>query len=102
MLLVSEVFSEDAVSKLSGNIGVGHVRYSTTGGSTVENAQPIAMNYIKGTLALVHNGNIVNAGELKEKQLYRGQAHYTTSDTEVLSYEIISNRTKTDSIERAV
>ncbi len=102
MGLVSEVFAEDAVSKLSGNIGVGHVRYSTTGGSTVENAQPIAMNYIKGTLALVHNGNIVNAKELKEKQLYRGQAHYTTSDTEVLSYEIISNRTKTDSIEKAV
>ncbi len=102
MGLVNEVFSEDVLANLKGNIGVGHVRYSTTGGSTLENAQPIAMNYIKGTLALVHNGNIVNAKELKEKQLMRGQAHYTTSDSEVLSYEIISNRTRTDSIESAV
>ena len=102
MGLVNEVFSEDVFAKVKGNIGIGHVRYSTTGGSTLENAQPIAMNYIKGTLALVHNGNLVNAKELKEKQLMRGQAHYTTSDSEVLSYEIISNRTRTDSIESAV
>jgi glutamine phosphoribosylpyrophosphate amidotransferase len=72
MGLVSEVFHKEDFSNLKGNIGVGHVRYSTTGGSVVENAQPIAMNYIKGSLALVHNGNIVNANELKEKQMYRG------------------------------
>lgn len=102
MGLVSEVFSDEDLLRLSGDIGVGHVRYSTTGGSTIENAQPIAMNYIKGTLALVHNGNIVNAKEIKEKQLYRGQAHYTTSDTEVLAYEIISNRTQSATIEEAI
>jgi len=110
MGLVSEVFDNtdfdgtaDANSKkLVGNIGVGHVRYSTTGGSTPENAQPIAMNYIKGSLAVVHNGNIVNAGEIKEKQMYRGQAHYTSSDSEVLTYEIISERVKSGSIEEAV
>ncbi|MBE6015222.1 MAG: amidophosphoribosyltransferase [Lachnospiraceae bacterium] len=102
MGLVSEVFNKKDLKELSGNIGVGHVRYSTTGGSTPENAQPIAMNYIKGSLALVHNGNIVNAKELKEEQMYRGQAHYTTSDTEVLAYEIISERVGAPSIEEAV
>ena len=102
MGLVSEVFHKGDLDALHGNIGVGHVRYSTTGGSTKENAQPIAMNYIKGCLALVHNGNIVNAAQLKEAQMYRGQAHYTTSDTEVLAYEIISERVKCGTIEEAV
>ena len=102
MGLVSEVITKDILSSLKGNIGVGHVRYSTSGGSTPENAQPIAMNYIKGSLALVHNGNIVNANELKEEQMHRGQAHYTTSDSEILAYEIISERVNSSSIEEAV
>lgn len=102
MGLVSEVFSEEDLIVIKGNAGVGHVRYSTTGGSRPENAQPIAMNYIKGSLAIVHNGNLTNADALKEEQMKRGQAHYTTSDTEVLAYEIISERVKTDSIEDAV
>ena len=102
MGLVSEVFSEEDLTVIKGNAGVGHVRYSTTGGSRPENAQPIAMNYIKGSLAIVHNGNLTNADALKEEQMKRGQAHYTTSDTEVLAYEIISERVKTDSIEDAV
>ncbi len=102
MGLVSEVITPRDLSELPGNLGVGHVRYSTTGGSIPENAQPIAMNYIKGTLALVHNGNLTNAQELKEGQMLRGQAHVTTSDTEVLAYEIISERVKTGSIEEAV
>ncbi len=102
MGLVSEVFSPEDLQKLNGNIGVGHVRYSTTGGSTPENAQPIAMNYIKGSLSLVHNGNITNAAELKQEQMYRGQAHYTTSDSEVIAYEIVSERVKTASVEEAI
>ena len=102
MGLVSEVFEKKDFEELKGNLGVGHVRYSTTGGSLLENAQPIAMNYIKGTLALVHNGNIVNAAELKETQMNRGLAHYTSSDTEILAYEIIHKRVKTGSIEEAV
>ncbi len=102
MGLVNEVFRKKDFQTLTGNIGVGHVRYSTTGGSCIENAQPIAMNYIKGSLALVHNGNIMNADEIKERQMYRGQAHFTTSDTEVLAYEIISERIRSASIEEAV
>ena len=102
MGLVNEVFSAEDIEGLHGNIGVGHVRYSTTGGSVIENAQPIAMNYIKGSLALVHNGNIVNAEELKKQQMYRGLAHYTTSDSEVLAYEIIGDRVKSANIEDAI
>ncbi|MCR4611792.1 MAG: amidophosphoribosyltransferase [Lachnospiraceae bacterium] len=102
MGLVSEVITKDTLHSLKGNIGVGHVRYSTSGESIVENAQPIAMNYIKGSLAIVHNGNIVNAKKLKEEQMYRGQAHYTSSDSEILAYEIISERVKAGSIEEAV
>ena len=102
MGLVSEVFSADALGNMHGNLGVGHVRYSTTGGSVPENAQPISMSYIKGSLSLVHNGNLVNAASLKKEQMYRGQAHFTTSDSEVLAYEIISERLQTTSIEEAV
>ncbi len=102
MGLVSEVFTRDILDGLAGNIGVGHVRYSTAGGSTIQNAQPIAMNYIKGSLALVHNGNIQNADALKEEQMYRGQAHYTSADSEVLAYEIVSERVHSRTIEEAV
>ena len=100
--LVSEVFHEDDLEELKGNLGVGHVRYSTTGESNAHNAQPIAMNYIKGTLAVVHNGNIINTEQLKEEQMIRGTAHYTTSDTEVISYEIIKERVNTKDIETAI
>ena len=60
MGLVSEVFKEDVLSNMKGNLGIGHVRYSTTGAATLSNAQPLVLNYIKGTLALAHNGNLVN------------------------------------------
>lgn len=99
--LVSEVFHEDDLKNLKGNIGVGHVRYSTTGESNAHNAQPIGMNYIKGTLAVVHNGNIVNTDALKVEQMKRGSAHYTTSDTEVIAYEIIKERVNSKDIEEA-
>ncbi|MBO5552004.1 MAG: amidophosphoribosyltransferase, partial [Lachnospiraceae bacterium] len=102
MGLVSEVFTEEDISGLKGNIGIGHVRYSTAGGSTYENAQPVAMRYIKGSLALVHNGNIINAEDLKHEQMERGQAHYTTSDSELIAYEIVSERIKSNSVEEAV
>ncbi len=63
MGLVQEVFTEGGLSGMKGDIGVGHVRYSTAGASTRENAQPLVLNYIKGTLALAHNGNLINAPE---------------------------------------
>ena len=58
MGLVNEVFTPDILEPMKGDIGVGHVRYSTAGASTRENAQPLVLNYVKGTLALAHNGNL--------------------------------------------
>ena len=58
MGLCNEVFTMEELKKLKGNIGVGHVRYSTAGSSTRENAQPLVLNYVKGTLSLAHNGNL--------------------------------------------
>ena len=67
MGLVNEAFTTEILSRLKGDIGVGHVRYSTAGASTRENAQPLVLNYVKGTLGLAHNGNLINALELREE-----------------------------------
>ncbi|MDF2952539.1 MAG: amidophosphoribosyltransferase, partial [Anaerocolumna sp.] len=83
MGLVNEVFTPDTLEGMKGNIGVGHVRYSTAGGSTPENTQPLVLNYVKGTLALAHNGNLVNALELKDELAYTGAIFQTTIDSEV-------------------
>ena len=102
MGLVNEVFSSVVLSELAGNIGIGHVRYSTTGESTIKNAQPIAINYFKGTLALVHNGNITNMDELKISLQENGAIFHSTTDSEIITYQIALERTKTNSIEEAV
>ena len=67
MGLVNEVFDEENLSKLKGYIGVGHVRYSTAGASNRQNVQTLVLNYVKGTLMLAHNGNLVNAHKLREE-----------------------------------
>ncbi len=72
MGLVNEVFNAENLERLKGDIGVGHVRYSTAGASTRENAQPLVLNYVKGTLALAHNGNLINANELRHDLEYTG------------------------------
>ena len=102
MGLVSEVFHADTLESLKGNIGVGHVRYSTTGGSKVENAQPVTFNYIKGTLATVHNGNLTNTDELKQDLLREGLVFRSDTDTEVLASLIAKERAGCGSIEEAV
>ena len=102
MGLVSEVFHAEVLDKLKGNIGVGHVRYSTTGGSRVENAQPVTFNYIKGTLATVHNGNLTNTDDLKEELLEEGLVFRSDTDTEVLASLIAKKRAGCDCIEEAV
>ena len=88
MGLVNEVFDAEKLENLHGNIGVGHVRYSTAGASTRENAQPLVLNYIKGTLALAHNGNLINAPQLREELAYGGAIFQTTIDSEVIAYHI--------------
>ena len=102
MGLVSEVFHEDTIRALPGNIGIGHVRYSTTGGSSIENAQPFFLKYLKGTLALVHNGNIRNAGEIRKEREEAGYAFQGSSDTEAVAARMIRERLSSDTIEEAV
>lgn len=102
MGLVSEVFDEESLLKLKGNIGIGHVRYSTTGDSSIENAQPLVYNYLKGTLALVHNGNIVNCDALKQSMFENGDIFRATTDSEVVANLIAKSRAKTGSIQEAV
>lgn len=102
MGLVSEVFPNDVMSKLRGNIGIGHVRYSTTGESCEDNAQPIFLNYAKGTLALAHNGNVTNADKMRKELEDEGAVFRGTTDSEVIAYKIAEKRMSTASIEDAV
>ena len=103
MGLVPEVFSEENLAKLpEGDIAVGHVRYSTAGGTRVENAQPLVINYVKGTLAIAHNGNLVNAIELRKELEYTGAIFQTTIDSEVIAYHIARERLNTPRAEDAV
>lgn len=102
MGLCNEVFTPEVVEALHGNIGVGHVRYSTAGSSTRENAQPLVLNYVKGTLALAHNGNLVNAPELRRELEYTGAIFQTTVDSEVIAYHIARERIQTATVEDAV
>lgn len=102
MGLVNEVFHAEGLEKLKGNIGVGHVRYSTTGASNSQNVQPLVLNYVKGTLMLAHNGNLVNANKLREEMEYTGAIFHTTIDTEVIAYLIARERLKTPTAEEAV
>ena len=100
MGLVNEVFSSENLEKLKGNISVGHVRYSTAGSSTRENAQPLVLN--KGTLALAHNGNLVNALELREELEKTGAIFQTTIDSEVIAYHVAKERISSATAEEAV
>ena len=102
MGLVNEVFTQENLETMKGNIGVGHVRYSTAGASTRENAQPLVLNYVKGTLALAHNGNLINAGELRHDLEYTGAIFQTTIDSEVLAYHIARERLNSATVEEAV
>ena len=102
MGLCNEVFTSEKLEKLKGNIGVGHVRYSTAGSSTIENTQPLVLNYVKGTLALAHNGNLVNAPELRRELAYDGAIFQTTIDSEVIAYHIARERLNSNSVEEAV
>jgi len=101
--LVHEVFDRDTLDKLGeGNIAIGHVRYSTTGNSNRSNAQPLVVRHMKGPLAIAHNGNLVNARELREEYELKGGIFHSTNDTEVISYAITEQRLVCSSIEEAV
>ena len=101
--LVAKVFSKHVLEEFpEGKIGIGHVRYSTTGKAKKENAQPMVIRHKKGNLAVVHNGNIINAQELREELEARGAIFTTTTDTEIICHIIVQERLKANSIEEAV
>ena len=102
MGLVNEVFDAEAIEKMQGDIGVGHVRYSTAGASVAENTQPLVLNYIKGTLSLAHNGNLINAVELRQKLELSGAIFQTSIDSEVIAYLIARERLNVGKVEEAV
>ena len=100
--LVSEVFHPDDLQRLGGTLAIGHVRYGTTGGSGRENAQPLTLNYVKGTLAVAHNGNLTGAKALRTSFEYRGAIFQTTTDSELIAYAIAQERLRCSSAEEAV
>jgi len=85
MGLTPEVFDKVILNQLQGHIGIGHVRYSTTGDSSVTNAQPMVLRYKNGHMALAHNGNLVNAVELRQELEDQGAVFQSTNDTEVIA-----------------
>jgi amidophosphoribosyltransferase len=92
MGLVSDIFNADALSRLPGSLAIGHTRYSTTGDSALLNAQPIMVECNKGKIALAHNGNIINAQEVRAQLEHAGSIFQTTSDTEVIVHLIARSR----------
>lgn len=95
MGLVSENFNEQSLSKLLGDVAVGHTRYSTSGGSVLANAQPLLNDYKSGPLTISHNGNLTNAHQLRTELADQGALFQTTSDTEVLLHLIARSRKST-------
>ena len=101
--LVPDVFNRQKLDELgSGQMAIGHVRYSTTGTKSRSNAQPQVVRHIKGIMALAHNGNLTNAQELREKVEKTGAIFYANNDTEVISHIITRKRLTEPSIEKAV
>jgi amidophosphoribosyltransferase len=92
--LVSHVFSEDSLSKLSGDIAIGHNRYSTRGSSQSYNAQPLLMGTGSNAIATAHNGNIINAEHLHEELADQGYTFHTSTDTEIIANLILSSTEK--------
>lgn len=98
MGLVPEVFNNVVLNHLKGQISIGHVRYSTTGASLRENAQPMVIKYKRGQLALAHNGNLVNAAQIRDKMEENGSIFQSTIDSEVILNLIAKNRISSESI----
>jgi len=91
MGLVSQVFSEESLSSLTGNIAIGHNRYSTRGSNRITNVQPIVVGEGSNTIAVAHNGNIINAEYLHKELCERGYSFHSSTDTEVIANLILSS-----------
>jgi len=95
MGLVADIFTEEELAKLHGTLAIGHTRYSTAGDSSLLNAQPIMVQSNKGMMALAHNGNLVNASELRGRMESQGSIFQTTSDTEIIVHLIAFSKEQT-------
>jgi amidophosphoribosyltransferase len=95
MGLVADIFTEKKLAKLRGTLAIGHTRYSTAGDSALLNAQPIMVQSNKGMVALAHNGNLTNAGEIRARMEAQGSIFQTSSDTEVIVHLIAQSREHT-------
>ncbi|MBI2340786.1 MAG: amidophosphoribosyltransferase [Deltaproteobacteria bacterium] len=98
---VAEVFTADVLEKLPGTMAIGHVRYSTTGESTQKNIQPFTISYSRGQLSVAHNGNIVNAGEIRDEFEAHGAIFQSTMDTEVILH-LLATKKKNDLLDRLI
>ncbi len=95
MGLVSEIFTDDVLAKLPGTMAIGHTRYSTTGDSALLNAQPIRVDSTKGLIAIAHNGNLVNLGNIRARLEREGAYFQTTSDSEIIVQLIAHSKSST-------
>src|SRR5947199_2410273 len=95
MGLVADIFTEKKLSRIRGTLAIGHTRYSTTGDSALLNAQPIMVQSNKGMIALAHNGNLTNAGEVRARMEAQGSIVQNSSDTEVVVHLIAQSRDQT-------
>lgn len=94
MGLVADIFGESKLRRLKGNLAIGHVRYSTTGSSNLKNAQPILAGYLRGSVALAHNGNLVNAQKLRADLEAQGSIFSSTTDSEVIVHLIARSKSQ--------
>ena len=92
MGLVGEIFTEDRLAQLPGSSAIGHVRYSTTGDSVLKNAQPLAVNYSHGSIAVAHNGNLVDAAEVRARLEAEGSIFQSTNDSEIILHLLARSR----------
>src|SRR5450432_1024298 len=92
MGLVQDSFNQEQLAKLPGRIAIGHVRYSTAGGSHIKNAQPIAVDYARGSLAVCHNGNLTNGEDLRAELEARGSIFQSDTDTEVFVHLVAASK----------
>lgn len=102
MGLVNDVFNDKILGDLTGQMALGHVRYSTAGSSIEENAQPLVMRHVKGRFAIAHNGNLTNADDIRNELSYDGAIFQTTIDSEVIAHLVARERLQCKSIEEAV
>ena len=102
MGLVCDVFNNGNVEGIDGNVGIGHVRYSTTGKSKIENSQPMFSNFDLGTIAVAHNGDIINSPELRYELELLGYEFESTTDSEVLCHLLSREILKTSNVAESI